>query len=81
MGSVDVPAPPCGRDDCAELLGSLARAIERRDVIGMAKGLIMAGSDCGPDEAFAILTRTSMGRNVKLHTIATEMVGRRAGSV
>ena len=40
----------------------------------MAKGLIMAESRCGPDEAFAILSRTSMGRNVKLHTIAAEMV-------
>ena len=77
MGSVDVPAPPCGQDDCARLLDQLAGAIERRDDIGMAKGLIMAASDCGPDEAFTILRSASMNRNVKVHTLAVEMIAKR----
>ena len=80
MGSVDVPAPPCGRSDCAQLLAGLVGALERRDAIGMAKGLIMAGSDCGPDEAFAVLTRASMNRNIKVHAIADEMVAKRAAA-
>ena len=77
MGSVDVPDPPCGRADCARLLASLATAIERRDVIGVAKGLIMAGSSCTVDEAFDVLVQASMHRNVKLHLVATEIVAAR----
>ncbi len=80
MGSVDVPDPPCGRQDCADLLGNLATAVERRDAIGMAKGLLMAGSSCGPDAAFDVLRRASMHRNIKLYDLAAEMVAKRAAT-
>jgi AmiR/NasT family two-component response regulator len=78
MGSVDVPDPPCGTKPCAELLEQLAVAVERRDVIGMGKGIIMGESGCDEDAAFDILRLASMRRNVKVHTVAGEMVARRS---
>jgi AmiR/NasT family two-component response regulator len=52
----------------------LVAAAETRDVIGMAKGMIMARSRCGPAAAFDALRRASMRENVKLRVIASRMV-------
>lgn len=53
----------------------LRRAIDSRDVIGQAKGILMARRRVSADEAFDILRRTSQDLNVKLadvaHTLAT----------
>jgi GAF domain-containing protein len=49
-------------------------AMEFRAAIEQAKGMIMAQNRCTPDEAFEILRRASMGRNVKLRDIALQMV-------
>jgi hypothetical protein len=53
----------------------LHRALESRDVIGQAKGILMHQRGISADEAFDLLRRTSQDLNVKLatlaHTVAT----------
>ena len=74
MGSIVVPDPPCGTDPCAEALRSIATAAENRDVIGMAKGLLMARTPCSAKEAFQVLRSASMRENVKVVEIARRLV-------
>ncbi len=45
-----------------------------RDVIGMAKGIIMARQQVSDDEAFAILRRASQRMNVKIRDLADRVV-------
>lgn len=47
---------------------------DSRDVIGMAKGMIMARQEVSDDEAFDILRRASQRANVKLREMAERMV-------
>lgn len=54
----------------------LLRAISSRDVIGQAKGILMARQKISADEAFDLLRRTSQHRNVKLVDLATILAGR-----
>ena len=62
----------------AELLAQqLAQALENRDVIGQAKGIIMAAQNVSSDEAFDVLRRASQRANRKLHEVAREIVERR----
>jgi ANTAR domain/GAF domain len=49
----------------------LHRAIDSRDVIGQAKGILMSRRRVSAEEAFDILRRTSQQLNVKLVEIAT----------
>nr|WP_233223337.1 ANTAR domain-containing protein [Amycolatopsis sp. CA-128772] len=44
----------------------LRKAIDGRDVIGRAKGIIMVRRGASADEAFDILRRASQDLNVKL---------------
>jgi GAF domain-containing protein len=60
--------------DSRTLAEGLSRAIESRSVIEQAKGILMSQNRCGPDEAFAILTRASQNRNVKLRDLAAQVV-------
>ncbi len=46
------------------------QALETRGEIEQAKGMIMQALDCGPDEAFEELRRTSQKSNRKLHDVA-----------
>ena len=60
----------------AELrLAHLHKAIDTRDVIGQAKGILMQRRGCTADEAFDLLRRTSHDLNIKLvhlaHILAT----------
>ena len=48
----------------------LRKAIESRDVIGQAKGILMQRRGVSADEAFGILRRASQGLNVKLADLA-----------
>ena len=48
-----------------------------RDVIGQAKGMIMARSSVDEDQAFEMLQRASQRMNVKLRDVAAEIVGGR----
>lgn len=51
----------------------LEKAIETRDVIGQAKGIIMARQHVSADEAFEILRRGSQRLNRKLRDVAEEL--------
>ncbi|WP_199198861.1 ANTAR domain-containing protein [Amycolatopsis sp. CA-128772] len=51
------------------------RAIASRDVIGQAKGILMARQGLDADAAFDLLRRTSQQLNVKLADIAATPVG------
>jgi GAF domain-containing protein len=52
----------------------LREALESRDVIGQAKGILMARRDCSPEAAFAALRQVSQQRNIKLRDIAEQVV-------
>ena len=52
----------------------LLAAIDSRDLIGQAKGILMERHRLTADQAFALLTTASQHRNVKLHEIARELV-------
>jgi GAF domain-containing protein len=52
----------------------LREALESRDVIGQAKGILMARRGCTPDAAFEALRKVSQHRNVKLRQIAEQVV-------
>ena len=61
-----------------ELAGHLQRALESREVIDLAKGILMAAERCSPDAAFDILRRASQRENRKLHDIARDLVDKYA---
>jgi AmiR/NasT family two-component response regulator len=48
--------------------------MESRAVIDMAKGVLIARHHCSPEEAFAILSRTSQNHNRKLRDLAGALV-------
>jgi|SRR5947209_13091947 len=52
----------------------LREALESRDVIGQAKGILMARRGCTPDAAFEALRKVSQHRNIKLRDIAEQVV-------
>ncbi|RSM37623.1 ANTAR domain-containing protein [Amycolatopsis balhimycina DSM 5908] len=54
----------------------LHRAIDSRDVIGQAKGILMSRRGLSPEEAFDLLRRTSQELNVKLVRLAETLVTR-----
>ena len=55
-------------------VAGLRVALDTRTAIGMAMGLLMARSNLAPDEAFDVLRRASQRGNVKVNTVAAEMV-------
>jgi GAF domain-containing protein len=59
-----------------DLVDELNEALASRDVIGQAKGILMAQARCGPDEAFDILRQESQRRNIKLRNVAVGLVQR-----
>lgn len=56
----------------------LRRAIDTRDVIGQAKGILMQRRGISADEAFDLLRRTSQDLNIKLVDLAHTVTTRRA---
>ncbi|GLW89302.1 GAF and ANTAR domain-containing protein [Actinokineospora globicatena] len=54
----------------------LREALDTRDVIGQAKGILMVRRGIGADEAFDTLRRTSQNINVKLRDLAKTLVNR-----
>jgi GAF domain-containing protein len=54
----------------------LRKAIDSRDVIGQAKGIIMARRGVSADEAFDVLRRTSQDLNIKLAELARTLASR-----
>jgi GAF domain-containing protein len=57
-----------------QLVSHLHEALESRDLIGQAKGIIMERERCSADEAFAMLRAVSQQWNVKLREVAREFV-------
>lgn len=57
-----------------ELAEQLQTALESRDTIGQAKGLLMARHRIGADEAMDLLRETSQRTNVKLRDVAARLV-------
>jgi AmiR/NasT family two-component response regulator len=51
----------------------MEEALQSRDVIGQAKGVLMAREGVGPEEAFAMLRRASQRLNVKLRDVARQI--------
>lgn len=54
----------------------LSEALKTRDLIGQAKGLLMARQDIDAGAAFDILRRASQRTNRRLREIATELLSR-----
>lgn len=57
-----------------DLIENLNIALESRDVIGQAKGIIMERERCTADRAFEILRSVSQARNIKLRELAERVV-------
>ncbi|MFD9701109.1 ANTAR domain-containing protein [Lentzea sp. NPDC059081] len=55
----------------------MRRAIDTRDMIGQAKGILMNRQGITAEEAFSLLRRTSQDLNVRLVEVATTLVTRR----
>jgi AmiR/NasT family two-component response regulator len=55
---------------------NLLRMAESRDLIGRAKGILMARQHVSNDQAFDLLRRASQRLNVKLNQIAEQIVSR-----
>lgn len=55
-------------------INGLEEALITRDVIGQAKGILMAKRNINAGEAFASLRRASQHENVKLRTIADQVI-------
>ncbi len=57
-----------------ELAEQLAQARDNRDVIGQAKGILIARHHCSPEQAFDYLRQASQRANTKLHEVATRLI-------
>ena len=80
------PAPPsstaCTTHAAIALVGAqteaqLTAALENRDVIGMAKGILMQRHDVDSVAAFRMLVEGSQNANLKLHEVAAWLVENR----
>ncbi len=58
----------------AQTEAGLHIALGHRDVIGMAKGILMTHHDIDPVHAFRMLVDTSQSSNMKLHAVASWLV-------
>jgi len=52
----------------------LSTALASGDIIGQAKGIVMERFHIDADHAFALISRLSQDQNIKLHTIATQLI-------
>ncbi|HKJ10840.1 MAG TPA: ANTAR domain-containing protein [Ornithinimicrobium sp.] len=62
----------------AEREEQLRHALNSRDVIGQAKGLIMAQQGLSADAAFALMVRQARDTNTRMHDLAVGVVSRHA---
>jgi GAF domain-containing protein len=60
------------------MVAQLREALETRDIIGQAKGILMERESCTPEAAFDILRRASQRTNRKLRDVAADLVASRA---
>lgn len=54
----------------------LLQAMQSRSIISLASGILMGQSRCSQSEAFALLTKASNNRNIKLRVLAEEILQR-----
>jgi ANTAR domain len=67
------PAASAVISEAAAQISQLHAALESREVIGQAKGILMERYRLTPDAAFALLARASQDTNVKLREVAAEL--------
>ena len=73
----DVHCADC--DELRSVVGQLEQALVSRDVIGQAKGVLMALRGVDEGEAFALLRDASQHRNERLRVVAEDVA--RTGSL
>jgi transcriptional regulator with GAF, ATPase, and Fis domain len=56
---------------------TLTRAIDARNLIGQAQGLLMERFDLSSEQAFAVLRRYSQDHNIKLREVAKKLIDTR----
>lgn len=61
-------------ESAIRLAEQLKKAVESRELIGEAKGIIMAREGVTDDEAFEMLKKLSQNQNVKLRDVAQKVV-------
>ena len=61
----------------ARVNDNLWRAIDARQLIGQAQGILMERFAIDADQAFAVLRRYSQDRNIKLHHVAERLISTR----
>ena len=62
--------------EAAKLARGFQQNVDSRDIIGQAKGIIMASTGCTADAAFGVLVRQSQHENRKIAEIASELAAR-----
>jgi AmiR/NasT family two-component response regulator len=62
-------------EECHDKVDNLLNALDTRDVIGQAKGVLMERHDIDADDAFAMLVKMSQDQNRKLHDVAADITG------
>ncbi|GAA2992357.1 GAF and ANTAR domain-containing protein [Streptosporangium longisporum] len=60
--------------DQSKLNADLRATLASRSVIDQAVGIVMAQQRCPAEDAFALLSRASQNRNLKVHDLAAEIV-------
>ncbi|HWO63364.1 MAG TPA: ANTAR domain-containing protein, partial [Umezawaea sp.] len=60
--------------DATKLVEQMRTAMASRSVIDQAMGVVMAQNRCSAEAAFALMTRASQNRNIKLREIARGIV-------
>lgn len=60
--------------DVTEKVEHLTLAVQSRDVIGQAKGILMERYGLTGDQAFEVLASVSSNTNTKLHQVAVDLV-------
>jgi GAF domain-containing protein len=60
--------------DAQQLSAQLKQALTSRDVIGQAKGILIARGAANEEAAFTMLASASQRSNVKLHEVARQLV-------
>jgi hypothetical protein len=78
LASRIVAGVPSETEDLVAEVAHLRAALESRDVIGQAKGILMERHGIGADEAFARLVQMSQSGNAKVREIAENLVELRA---
>ena len=58
----------------AEEQAHIAMALDHRDVVGQAKGIIMSSLGCSADTAFGLLVHQSQRENRKVYEVAVEII-------